>query len=287
MESIATLLIGAAVLVMTVAAAATLWQLISGLPASKMRTDWYVLLAFILCFIAGHVFYLLRAREHIAEAEDLIVPAMFFMGAAFVALVARIMLRTTRDLLRVSALEAETITDALTGVHNRRAFDQRWAAEIARARRFNLPITLLLLDVDHFKGVNDTYGHAAGDQVLIAVARQISEHLRNCDVAARYGGEEFAVIATHTRPDGAVLVAERVRAAVEREARRALAEHAADRAVTVSIGVAGCETATKNCERLFERADAALFEAKRAGRNRVVLAAPADDLPAASAHAAA
>jgi diguanylate cyclase (GGDEF)-like protein len=274
MESIATLLIGAAVLVMTIAAAATLWQLISGLPASKMRTDWYVLLAFIVCFIVGYVYYLVHARENFDEAGDLIAPTMFFMGAAFVALVARIMLRTTRDLLRVSALEAESLTDALTGIHNRRAFDQRWAAELVRARRFNLPITLLILDIDHFKSVNDAHGHAAGDQVLVAVARLITESLRNCDVAARYGGEEFAVIATQTRPDAAIKVAERVRAAVEREARRALGERAADRSITVSIGIAGCDDASQDCHEVFQRADAALYAAKRAGRNRVELGMP-------------
>ena len=282
MESVATLLIGAAVLVMTVAAAATLWQLISGLPASKMRTDWYVLLAFIVCFIAGYLYYLVREQDSFATAEDLIAPAMFFMGAAFVALVARIMLRTTRDLLRVSALEAETITDALTGVNNRRAFDQRWPAELARARRFRLPITLLIVDIDHFKSVNDSYGHATGDQVLIAVGRLIGESLRNCDVAARYGGEEFAVIATHTRPDAALKVAERMRAAVEAQARRALGASAAERSITVSIGVAGCDDASVDCKDLFERADAALYRAKESGRNRVEIGDPARTLPAAS-----
>lgn len=281
MEATATFLVGSAVLIMSVAAAATLWQLVSGLPVGRMRSDWYVLLAFIACFILGYLYYLIRSQERYESASDLIAPAMFFMGAAFVALVARIMLRTTRDLLRVSSLEAESATDPLTGLKNRRAFDQCWKVELARAKRFAIPLSLLVIDIDHFKDVNDSYGHAVGDQVLIKVGQLICSCLRVSDVAARYGGEEIAVIAPHTAPNMAALLAERLRAAVQRDACQALGQHAAERSITVSVGVAGANDLALSGERMFESADEALYEAKRAGRNRVSMAGSVKAAPPA------
>lgn len=281
MEATATLLVGSAVLIMAAAAAATLWQLAAGLPVGRMRLDWYVLLAFIACFILGYLYYLIGSRERYESAPDLIAPAMFFMGAAFVALVARIMLRTTRELLRVSSLEAESATDPLTGLKNRRAFDQCWKVELARAKRFGIPLSLLVIDVDHFKGVNDSYGHAVGDQVLIKVGQLICSCLRVSDVAARYGGEEFAVIAPHTAPNMAALVAERLRAAVQRDAHHVLDRIGYEGSITVSIGVAGTSDVALSGERMFESADEALYQAKRSGRNRVAVAALVNAAPPA------
>lgn len=276
MEATATILVGSAVLIMAVAAAATLWQLVAGLPVGRMRADWYVLMAFIACFIVGYLYYLIGSRERYESAPDLIAPAMFFMGAAFVALVARIMLRTTRELLRISSLETESATDPLTGLKNRRAFDQCWKVELARAKRFGIPLSLLVIDIDHFKSVNDSYGHAIGDKVLIKVGQLICSCLRVSDVAARYGGEEFAVIAPHTAPNMASLVAERLRAAVQRDARHVLRQSGSEGSITVSIGVAGTSDVALSGERMFESADVALYEAKRSGRNRVVMAATAN-----------
>jgi diguanylate cyclase (GGDEF)-like protein len=280
MESIATLLVGSAVLIMAVAAAATIWQLVCGLPVGRMRSDWYVLLAFIACFIAGYLYYLISSRGSYDSVPDLIAPAMFFMGAGFVALVARIMLRTTRDLLRVSSLETESTTDPLTGLNNRRAFDRCWNVELARAKRFSLPLSLLVIDIDHFKSVNDSYGHATGDQVLIRVGQVICNCLRQTDVAARYGGEEFAVITPHTAPKMAAMVAGRVRAAVERDACQALGQHGSGQVITVSVGVAGSDDLALNTQGMFERADEALYQAKRAGRNCVEIAAAVNATPA-------
>ncbi len=275
MEHIATSLVGAAVLIMALSAAATIWQLVAGLPAGRTRADWLVVLAFVVIFILGYLSYLVHFVDTHHEVADLIAPAMFFMGAAFVVLVSRVMLRTARDLSRVSVLETESITDALTGLHNRRDFDRRWEAELARARRFGLPLTLLIVDIDHFKHVNDTYGHAVGDQVLIAVSRLLCDCLRKSDVPVRYGGEEFAVIAPHTRPEAAVTLAERVRTTVERDACSALGTRSNDRGITVSIGIAGCDNATQGGEGIFEQADSALYAAKHEGRNRVVVSEPA------------
>ncbi len=243
------------------------------LPARRLHGEWAVLLGFIACFILGYLGYLGVLRPAHRSVTDLGVPGVFLLGAGFVLVVARLMHRTARDLSRISVLEAENITDALTGLYNRRDFDRRWNAELARARRFGLPLTLLMADIDHFKSVNDDFGHAAGDQVLVAIGRLICESLRASDLPARYGGEEFAIIAPHTGPQSALVLAERVRHTVEQRAHQALGKAAADRKVTISIGVAGCDNAAQGCERLFERADEALYAAKRGGRNRVVVAA--------------
>ena len=250
-------------------------RFMSQLPVGRLRGEWAVLLGLIIFFILVYLGYagVLRPEHH--GAADLGVPVVFFFGGGFVLLASRLVQLTAQDLRRMSVLEAENITDALTGLHNRRDFDRRWSAELALARRYGLPLTLLLVDVDHFKSVNDSYGHTVGDQVLRAVGRLILDCLRISDVPARYGGEEFAIITPHTRPETAVVLAERLRHAVEQGARRALGKAAAERTITVSIGIAGCDDAARGCERLFERADEALYAAKRAGRNRVVVAAPA------------
>jgi diguanylate cyclase (GGDEF)-like protein len=276
MEVASTLLVGGAVLIMAAVALVTIWQLLHGLPEGHTRTDWYVLFVFILLFIFGYIAYLIDAGGNGGETRELIAPAMFFTGAAFVALMARAMLRTVQDVRRLGLLEAENITDTLTGLRNRRDFDRRWSAEQSRARRFALPLSLLMIDLDHFKRINDGYGHAAGDRVLAVAGHLIRSCLRESDVAARYGGEEFAVIASHTQPQAATTLAERIRALIERDARHTIEQLGSERAITVSIGIAGCDNAAAGSEGLFERADQALYAAKQGGRNRVVVAGEAE-----------
>ena len=175
---------------------------------------------------------------------------------------------------REEQLEAKAYTDALTGVANRRYFDEVAPREADRANRLHDPMSLVAVDVDHFKRVNDAHGHAAGDAVLAAVARAIRDVSREVDVVARLGGEEFAVLLPSTDAAGARAAAERLRLAVEQLVVRA--EGVVLR-VTVSAGVAELATdAFEAAERLLARADAALYEAKRRGRNRVVVAGAAD-----------
>ena len=164
-------------------------------------------------------------------------------------------------------LAALAITDPLTQLHNRRYFMTRSEEELRRSQRYGGPLTILLLDVDHFKKVNDTHGHQVGDEVLVAVAQRLRASLRSTDVLARYGGEEFVVCLPETPVDGARAIAERLRASVEAEIVPAMG-----RAVTVSIGVAMLRPDTQSVGSLLENADAALYRAKRAGRNRVELA---------------
>jgi diguanylate cyclase (GGDEF)-like protein/PAS domain S-box-containing protein len=153
-------------------------------------------------------------------------------------------------------------TDGLTGVNNRAAFNTKLAEEYDRATRYEHPLSVVMLDVDHFKPFNDTFGHPAGDEVLRAVARTLKESARSSDVVARYGGEEFVIVLPDTDYAGAMVLAERF--------RRAVAGQPWDkRAVTVSVGVATLTPTTGSAEELVEEADQALYRSKEAGRNRV------------------
>ncbi len=163
-------------------------------------------------------------------------------------------------------------SDPLTRLANRRAFESRLEDEIERARRYHQPLSLLVLDLDHFKAINDTYGHAAGDEVLKAVASSLGRSIRKVDLAARYGGEEFVVIVPMTPAAGALVLAERLRALVAEERVTVSTEGGAQSiAVTVSIGVAALESG-QGAEAFFTAADGALYSAKHGGRNRVVVA---------------
>jgi diguanylate cyclase (GGDEF)-like protein len=160
------------------------------------------------------------------------------------------------------------LQDGLTRAFNKRHFLDRLALEVAYARRHSAPLTLLMLDVDHFKQVNDRYGHLAGDQVLVQLAQIIESQRRQEDLFARYGGEEFALLCRGVSLGSALLMAERVRGMIE----GASFEHQGKRMpVTVSIGVAAHSAAALDgATQLVADADAALYGAKRGGRNRVV-----------------
>jgi len=176
-----------------------------------------------------------------------------------------------RAMERQDQLDVLTRVDALTGVANRRAFDQALQAEWSRARRSGQGMALLMVDIDHFKAFNDRFGHPLGDACLRAVATALSGcATRGTDVVARYGGEEFAVVVSGTTRDGALALAETMRLAVER-LRLATADPIGSVGVTISIGVAHvAQVASADPAALLAATDAALYDAKRAGRNRVV-----------------
>lgn len=164
---------------------------------------------------------------------------------------------------------AQAVTDALTGLGNRRQFDARFTGEVERARRYGKIFSLLLLDIDHFKRVNDLHGHDAGDVVLKALAGILLEQVREVDFVARYGGEEFAVILPETDGPGAKLVAERIRRAIASAPFPLPA--GSEIGVTASIGLAAYPECGDTVEDLLRHADQALYVAKEGGRNRVVL----------------
>ncbi|HEV8246594.1 MAG TPA: GGDEF domain-containing protein, partial [Polyangiaceae bacterium] len=162
--------------------------------------------------------------------------------------------------------EREATVDGLTGLRNRRFFDGMLSRLYERNRRDGTPLSLLVIDVDHFKKFNDSYGHAAGDDVLKVVAKTLGSCLRPTDQPARYGGEEFVVLLPATKLEGATVAAERLRKAVERAALRSDGRDLPP--VTVSIGVVEL-TDHPSASALFGAGDAALYSAKKNGRNRV------------------
>jgi len=174
------------------------------------------------------------------------------------------------------------MTDPLTGAYNRRYFDQRLLEETDRALRSGQPLACMMLDVDHFKQINDGFGHAAGDVVLREMTRHIKAQLRTSDVMARYGGEEFAVLLTQTEIGAALAIAERIRQKVADA--RYVAAGGTTLAATLSIGVATLDRnrhAAASGANLVAEADAALYQAKHSGRDRVVAASA--DAPTTSA----
>ncbi len=170
-------------------------------------------------------------------------------------------------------LQRSGFTDVLTGWHNRRYLMLRLHEELARARRDSTRLTCLMLDVDHFKRVNDTWGHAAGDAVLSELAQRVDAQVRKSDVAARYGGEEFVVLMPSTDTEAAMLLAERIRRAIARTPVEL--PNGESVTMTTSIGIAAVEPAPSEADlktegdALLARADVALYRAKSAGRDRI------------------
>lgn len=163
-------------------------------------------------------------------------------------------------------LETLSVTDSLTGLFNRKKLDDILADQFARFKRNQRPFTVLMLDIDHFKALNDTYGHLAGDQVLTNVAAILAKSIRSVDYAARYGGEEFVIVLPETTSAAALEMAERIRAQVE---NAAYPFHGQTIAVTISIGVAHSRTDDATADAVVARADQELYQAKHTGRNRV------------------
>ncbi|HET7335357.1 MAG TPA: diguanylate cyclase, partial [Rhizomicrobium sp.] len=161
------------------------------------------------------------------------------------------------------------ITDQLTGLHNRRYMGRHLSTLVDGATKTDKPLSFLIMDIDHFKLVNDTHGHDIGDEVLREFSNRISANVRGIDLACRYGGEEFVVVMPDTEPDFAYTVAERLRKQVE-TTPFAISRDPGNLNITISIGIAAVEGQSDTAETLLHRADQALYRAKREGRNRVV-----------------
>ena len=164
-------------------------------------------------------------------------------------------------------VQKQAITDTLTGLYNRRGFNELGRREVERALRFGRPLTALMLDIDYFKNVNDLYGHLVGDKVLIGMSSRFLQELRQIDLLGRYGGDEFVALLPETDLPNALSVAERLRKVVD---GATFASSALPVKITLSAGVASLGTDVKDLTTLVQKADAALYEAKRLGRDRVV-----------------
>lgn len=163
-------------------------------------------------------------------------------------------------------LKIQTLTDSLTGVYNRRHFFQYATIEFQRALRYQRMFSILMIDLDKFKSVNDRYGHPAGDRALIEMARVMNQNMRRVDTLARLGGEEFAALITESNLENAMKTAERIR---QQAARTQIAYQDKEFSLTISIGVATLQANDISFEDVLRRADEALYHAKQKGRNRV------------------
>lgn len=161
----------------------------------------------------------------------------------------------------------EATTDNLTGLCNRKAFNMRLRRALVEAKADGIPVSVLMLDVDHFKRVNDTYGHQAGDMVLRLIGRLLSQNVKGRDTSARYGGEEFAVLLVGADLKAGVIVANQIRAAMESKQLIGKQGNGSDR-ITISVGVAQFQP-NETAGLLLDRADVAMYQAKQGGRNRV------------------
>ena len=247
-------------------------NLIAQLPQGKLRIKWRALSYLIAFFIVGYLIYVILHWKIYTGAIDIVVPAIFFFGSIFVVLVGTLALQTANDINKISNLYKENITDPLIGIYNRRYFDQSLAGEIERAHKYGMDLCVLMLDVDHFKNINDSYGHFAGDIVLKKLGKIVKKLLHKTHILARYGGEEFAIITPDTDLDKANRLAEEVRHNVEKAViiLKNDEDYEETVAVTVSLGVADLCKTDKGNKCLIERADEALYKAKEKGRNRVI-----------------
>lgn len=161
--------------------------------------------------------------------------------------------------------------DALTGLNNRRQFDIRLRQEVSASKRKDTPLCCMMIDIDFFKQINDTYGHPVGDHILKEFAQLLKAEIREYDFASRYGGEEFCILLPDTDLDEAAAVAQRLREVVEKEYNISESEAPKMVSITISIGLSKFEPDTQNPYELYKIADQALYKAKTTGRNKVVV----------------
>ncbi len=168
-------------------------------------------------------------------------------------------------------MELLATTDGLTQLNNHRTFQETLAKEVERSRRYGCPLSLLLMDIDHFKKFNDTYGHPVGDLVLKEISKCIRQSIRTNDIPARYGGEEFVVIVPEAGGEGGMVIAERIRRTVEQHTIMSLDNQLH---VTISLGCAVMQQAETTPQSLIDSADKALYFSKEHGRNKATLFSP-------------
>lgn len=265
--------------VILVASIFPITKILAGLPPkSRMYKKWCALTVMIIFFVVGYAFFIASIWHGATDLLHLVISMVFFFGGCFVWIVNTLSLGTMTDILKVSQLEMESITDGLTGLYNRRYLDRRLEEEFHRARRHKIALSVLIMDIDHFKAVNDRFGHQIGDLVLKELAQLILGTVRDHDIVARYGGEELVVIAVNTDLDAACLFAERIRKEVQEKELAFDVNNAASISVTLSIGVCALSPLFATPEQMLDCADKMLYQAKRSGRNRVCFDNPNDEV---------
>lgn len=229
------IIIGAIILLVSIY---PIQQIKKRLSEGPLRSKWDLMSILILFFFAGYILYVIAQWNVYLNISDLIVPFIFFFGAIFALLTSSLAMQTAEDISKINTLEQENITDALMDISNLRHFDMRLLEEMNRARRYGSPLALLMVDVDHFKQVNDRYGHDIGDEVLKRMGILIMDHVRRNDIVARYGGEEIAIIAPETTLQVARTLAERLCKTFENTILIRAKDSLPEIRITVSIGIA-------------------------------------------------
>lgn len=248
-------------------------KLLYELPPGPLKKWWKILIGMVFFFIVSYLYLALQFRFESTLYGAEVMCILLFFGSLFVYFVSTLSLKTTLDIKRIYALEIENITDPLMDISNRRHLEQKLRQEFSEAVRYNLPFSILMLDIDHFKNVNDTYGHDVGDIVLRNLGALIKNFIRESDSVARYGGEEIVIILPLTDGQAAASMAERLRHEIEQcvmvpaESEKGITEIR----ITASIGVAEYAPELLNADELVKRADKAMYRAKEEGRNRVFL----------------
>jgi diguanylate cyclase (GGDEF)-like protein len=248
-------------------------RLIEEIPKGAVRRRWNDLRVLILFFVFCYLAYIfLTSMDLLDEKLKLIVPAMFFLVAVLILFTGTLALETATEFIRFSRIEHENIMDHLTGVHNRRYLDERITSEAIRAHKYDMPLSMMMIDIDHFKAVNDRYGHQIGDRVLKSLCELLIKESRVTDVVARYGGEEIVILTIQTNISDTFNVAEKLCKTIETFIMVPVdkSEHREDIRITVSIGVAGIDQQGFDSQAMIKKADMALYQAKSEGRNRVI-----------------
>ena len=269
--------------------AASIWRtqrLIRILPDKRPWLSLRNLMGFLS---VGYGVYLYATVRNLPVNKDLIASEVFFLTALFMLLVVQFAYQTIHDIMHLDELKQIANTDELTGMYSRRAILELLDDEFQKARRFGFPLSVAMVDIDHFKDVNDTYSHLAGDVVLREVAHVLHARLRKFDVLGRFGGDEFLCVLPGTGVAGAISTGERVRARVNELQFEIIAPdelgvldigsttEGETHCSTVSIGVATLHNGMLAPNDLVQEADAALYGSKEGGRNMVSSAPKAGD----------
>ena len=251
------------------------FKLITQLPNDSFKRGWRFLCYLIVIFILLYwSIALLIVKQTQNDIILLFASFILFLTTIYVLFISYLSFHSLDSLKRIDTLEREIVKDELMGIYNRRYFMSRLKEEFERYKRYQLPFSLLLIDIDHFKKVNDTYGHIVGDKFLVRLARLISMNLRPSDIFARYGGEEMAILLPNTWQSDAKNVADKLRVIIEEKNIDIDLSNEVETLFlncTVSIGVSTSSQELKKGNDIVRQADEAMYKAKAEGRNQVVI----------------
>lgn len=258
-------------IVLLLAAFVPVRHILEILPSGLTRKSWVGLAFLIGCSIIGYLlFFWLHSIEGPDHHEDWLMSLICLSASIFVLCVCMISHSTVKEVSRIAELELAVLTDPLTELYNRRHILSLLEKECSRSRFLRRPFSILLLDIDRFKRINDTYGHQAGDSVLKELSRLFAAIQHDSCFIGRYGGEEFLILLPDTAGFGASQTAERLRYLIE--STTIMLENKYEIPVTASIGVATSSSFDETPHQLIALADKALYRAKKVGRNNVCLA---------------